>query len=165
MRERDVRRPEPKSAAVSAQMSRMPRSSTAPELAVRRILHRRGLRFRVNVSALPGRPDIVLSRARLAVFIDGCFWHRCPSHGVLPKNNREWWDAKLAANRERDARKDEALAQSGWLALHFWEHEDPAEVAARIATLWAERAGAEGPPRLPHPRGILEVTDVKGQET
>src|SRR5262249_10460812 len=97
-------RPRPKDAVVSAQMSRMPRTSTQPELAVRRALHASGLRFTVNRRDLPGSPDVVLSRAKLAIFVDGCFWHGCTEHCVVPKNNREWWVAKFASNTERDRR-------------------------------------------------------------
>src|SRR3954451_16345183 len=84
-------RPSALNAKVSAQMSRMPRERTGPEMLLRRELHRRGMRFRVNYRALPGRPDIAFTRARLAVFVDGCFWHLCPLHAVPPKNNGQWW--------------------------------------------------------------------------
>src|SRR5262245_42382431 len=104
-------------------MRRMPRASTGPELALRRALHAAGLRFRVNRRDLPGTPDIVLSRAKMALFLDGCFWHSCPQHGVLPKNNREWWRRKLDVNRERDRRQDAALVELGWLPVHIWEHQ------------------------------------------
>lgn len=120
-------------------MSRMPRRGSGPELAVRRALHAAGLRFRVNDRRLPGRPDIVLTRALVAVFIDGCFWHACPQHGVLPKNNREWWRAKLDRNVERDREKDSALIDRGWTPVHFWEHEPVEDVAAQILRLWRER--------------------------
>lgn len=126
---------------VSAQMRRMPRTGSTPELALRRELHRRGLRFRVNFRGLPGTPDVALTRARIAVFVDGCFWHACPSHGTLPKNNREWWQAKLDRNVERDREKDDALRNLGWLPVHFWEHEPAVAVADRIEELWRERTG------------------------
>jgi DNA mismatch endonuclease (patch repair protein) len=132
-------RPAPLSATVSAQMSRMPRGSTGPELAVRRELHRRGLRFRVNYGVLPGRPDLAFTRVRMAVFIDGCFWHRCPDHGTLPRNNREWWLAKLDRNVARDAEKDAALRELGWLPLHVWEHEEPGGACDRIEREWRSR--------------------------
>ena len=77
--------PIPKDGQVSAQMRRMPRSSTSPELNLRRELHASGLRFRVNLKGLPGTPDVAFTRAKLAVFVDGCFWHSCPEHGVLPE--------------------------------------------------------------------------------
>jgi len=81
----------------------------------------------------------VFQRARIAVFVDGCFWHRCPQHGTLPKNNAEWWLAKLNRNVERDAEKNAALAELGWTVVHVWEHEDMDQAAARIAVLWRER--------------------------
>jgi DNA mismatch endonuclease (patch repair protein) len=87
---------------VSAQMSRMPRASTKPEVALRKRLHAQGLRFRLHRRDLPGTPDIAFARQKVAVFVDGCFWHACPDHGVIPKNNREWWMAKLAKNLSRD---------------------------------------------------------------
>jgi DNA mismatch endonuclease (patch repair protein) len=139
-------RPAPLSATVSAQMSRMPRASTAPELMLRRELHRRGVRFRVNLKELPGRPDIAFTRARIAVFVDGCFWHRCPEHGTLPKNNREWWLAKLDRNVERDREKDTLLREAGWTVVHLWEHEDPIAAADRVERLWRSSRISEKEP-------------------
>ena len=124
---------------VSKQMSAMPTRDTGTELALRRALHRLGLRFRVQDRSLPGRPDVVLTRARIAVFVDGCFWHKCPTHGTSPKNNAEWWLAKLDANVARDRRNDGKLQEMGWIPLHVWEHEDPATSAEAIRTLWQER--------------------------
>lgn len=116
----------------------MPRSSTGPELALRRELHRRGMRFTVNRRDLPGTPDVVFSRVRLAVFVDGCFWHGCPEHGVLPKNNRDWWRAKLDGNRARDVAKDRQLEEQGWCALHLWEHVPVGEMADLVADRYAD---------------------------
>lgn len=130
------RGPQPLNAAVSAQMSRMPRARTKPEMLLRRELHRRGLRFRVNHAVLPGKPDLSFTRARLAVFVDGCFWHMCPEHVVLPKNNSAWWHAKLLGNVERDRAKDAALAGIGWTTLHIWEHEDIVEAADCVERCW-----------------------------
>ena len=125
------------SAAKSAQMSRVRNRHTAPELAIRRELHRRGLRYRVDMP-IPGvgrtRPDIVFTRVRVAVFVDGCFWHRCPEHGSFPKTNAEWWLNKLNGNVRRDRAKDEALTAAGWKVIRIWEHEDPATAADRIET-------------------------------
>ncbi|PWU54783.1 very short patch repair endonuclease [Micromonospora sp. S4605] len=131
--------PAPLDAATSARFGRMPRASTKPELALRRELHRRGLRFRVNPPGLPGRPDVAFTRARVAVFVDGCFWHRCPEHSTLPRNNREWWLAKLERNVVRDRAKDAALAELGWTVLHVWEHEAPDAAADRVEAEWARR--------------------------
>jgi DNA mismatch endonuclease (patch repair protein) len=129
----------PLNATVSAQMQRMPRASTGPEMLIRRELHRRGLRFRVNHPRLPGRPDVAFTGARIAVFVDGCFWHACPDHGVLPKNNRDWWRTKLDRNVERDREKDARLGEMGWVAVHVWEHEDPVKAANSIQHLWLSR--------------------------
>lgn len=120
-------------------MKRMGRMDTAPELALRKALTARGLRYRLHRRDLPGTPDIAFISARVAVFVDGCFWHGCADHGVLPKANREWWQAKLAANRARDARKDQALVDTGWLPVHVWEHEDPDAMAEQLAGLVESR--------------------------
>lgn len=109
---------------------------TPPELALRSALHRMGLRFRLQVTPLPGlrrRADLVFRRARVAVFVDGCFWHGCPQHATWPKQNAEWWREKIEGNRCRDADTDTRLAEAGWLAVRVWAHEDPAEAALRVA--------------------------------
>jgi DNA mismatch endonuclease (patch repair protein) len=93
----------------------------------------------VRVPDLPGRPDIVFSRARLAVFVDGCFWHACPEHGTLPKNNRDWWKAKLDGNVVRDLRNDQRLLALDWLPFHIWEHTPATDGADRVEALWRER--------------------------
>ena len=129
-------RPLPSSEQVSQQMKRMPRKNSGPEVRLRRELHSRGLRFRVNLRGLPGTPDIAFTRAKIAVFVDGCFWHRCPRHGVLPKANRDWWREKLDRNVERDRRKDGELEELGWLSIHVWEHDDPSTVADGIEQAW-----------------------------
>ncbi len=129
-------RPTPSSEQVSQQMKRMPRKDSVPEVRLRRELHSRGLRFRVNLRGLPGTPDIAFTRAKIAVFVDGCFWHRCPEHGVLPKANRDWWREKLDRNVERDRRKDGELEELGWLSIHVWEHDDPFTVADGIEQAW-----------------------------
>ncbi len=113
-------------------MSRMPRKDSGPELALRRELHRRGLRYRTHLAGLPGRPDVAFTRVRLAVFCDGCFWHRCSEHATSPRNNSDWWRAKLQANVERDQRQNDALRALGWTVLRVWEHEPPADAAARV---------------------------------
>ncbi|WP_231919232.1 very short patch repair endonuclease [Microterricola viridarii] len=108
---------------------------TAPELAVRRLLHAEGRRYRVNyrpVAGLRRTADVVFTRARVAVFIDGCFWHGCPLHYQAPVAHRDYWEAKAAGNRARDADTAERLAAAGWTVLRFWEHEQPASVVAAI---------------------------------
>ena len=128
--------PVPLSPAVSKQMASMPRRDTKPELALRRELHRRGLRFRVALAGLPGRPDIAFTRARLAVFVDGCYWHRCPIHGTEPKNNADWWKQKLDRNVERDGEKDALLTEQGWSVIRVWEHESPRDAADLVEAGW-----------------------------
>lgn len=139
---RSAERPVPLSPTVSAQMSRMPTRGTEPEWRLRRLLHARGLRYKLHRRDLPGRPDIVFARARLVIFVDGCFWHQCPDHGVLPKNNREWWRTKLDGNVARDRSKDKALVALGWRVVRVWEHEDPEAIAAYVAGL-VRRASAD----------------------
>jgi DNA mismatch endonuclease (patch repair protein) len=84
--------------------------------------------------------DIAFTRRRIAVYVDGCFWHGCPEHLHIPHANSEWWVRKLAGNRARDAAATEQLTGLGWTVLRFWEHQDPQDVVARIATVLAERA-------------------------
>ncbi|MEM1452295.1 MAG: very short patch repair endonuclease [Planctomycetota bacterium] len=127
--------PPPSSEDASIRMRATGRRDTACELLVRRQLHARGLRYRIDHPLhfnRRRRADIVFVRERLAVFIDGCFWHSCPEHGTVPRANRSWWEAKLARNRERDADTIRRLGDSGWLGLRFWEHEDPSGVADQI---------------------------------
>lgn len=116
-------------------MSRQGRRDTAPELALRRLLHARGLRFRVDLP-LPGllrrRADVTFPTQRLVVFVDGCFWHGCPEHKTQPRANSEWWEAKLRRNVERDRETDEQLAAQGWTVIRIWEHERPADAADRV---------------------------------
>jgi DNA mismatch endonuclease, patch repair protein len=110
---------------------------TKPELAVRRLLHAQGLRYRVAVApdkSLRRRADIVFPRQRVAVFIDGCFWHGCPEHGRTSFNrNLDYWPDKIAGNRARDMDTNARLAEAGWSVLRFWEHEEPSAVAHAIA--------------------------------
>ena len=124
-------------------MSGLRTAGTGPELALRQELHRRGLRYRVNVRNLPGCPDIALTRARIAVFVDGCFWHGCPEHAVAPKANAEWWRSKLDANVARDQRNDATLRESGWIVVRAWEHQSPVAVANDIEHLWRDRIGQQ----------------------
>ena len=128
---------------VGRRMRRVRREHTTPELAIRSAIHRRGLRYRLHRS-VPGvprvKPDIVFPKARVVVYVDGCFWHRCPAHGTLPKRNREWWEAKLEANVARDRRHAAALRDAGWEVVRIWEHEDPGEAALRIESLVRPRS-------------------------
>lgn len=117
-------------------MRRNPRRDTGPEVAVRSELHQRGLRFRKDLPLrVPGRvvrPDIAFTRQRLAVFIDGCFWHACPIHGNQPRVNTDYWQPKLKRNIERDQAVNQALGAADWHVLRAWEHEPAPEVATRV---------------------------------
>lgn len=116
-------------------MSRLGQRDTVPELAIRSELHRRGFRFRVDRTPIPGlrsRADIVFGPARVAVYVDGCFWHSCPEHGTRPKANAEWWGRKLSRNQERDRETDRLLREHGWRVVRVWEHEDPVEAADKV---------------------------------
>ncbi|WP_082956264.1 very short patch repair endonuclease [Mycobacterium sp. E787] len=108
---------------------------TRPELAVRRLLFAAGLRYRVNVRPVVGlrrTADIVFPKARVAVFVDGCFWHGCPLHYVPSKSNRDYWNPKIEANSARDAETTSRLEDLGWRVLRFWAHDPPGDVAAQI---------------------------------
>lgn len=108
---------------------------TASEVALRSLLHRRGLRFRVHypLPNLRRRADIAFPRLRIAVFVDGCFWHGCGEHGTWPKQNTDWWRQKIETNRRRDADTDARLADQDWKVIRIWEHE-PVEIAAVAIT-------------------------------
>ena len=128
--------PSPTTAAASSVGRGNPRSGTKPEEALRSALHRRGLRFRKDHAlrvddGRPIRPDVVFTRARVAVFIDGCFWHGCPQHGTTPKANSGYWGPKLARNVARDRANEQRLTAAGWRVLRIWEHT-PVEEAANI---------------------------------
>lgn len=135
----DVR---PSSPGVSARMSRQASKDTSAELAVRRLLHEAGLRYRVEYP-VPGmarrRIDVAFTRAQVAVLIDGCFWHGCPQHATHPKANAEWWRNKLDRNMARDRETTEHLTAIGWTVLRFWEHEDPKDVATRVKAVVRQR--------------------------
>lgn len=118
-------------------MHRQRQRDTAAERALRSELHRRGLRFRVDYP-LPGlrrRADIAFPRQRIAVMVDGCFWHGCPQHGTWPKENAGWWRGKIEANVIRDRDTDRRLAEAGWAVIRVWEHEDPKTAGDTIAAL------------------------------
>jgi DNA mismatch endonuclease (patch repair protein) len=117
-------------------MAAIRRKNTKPEMAVRSILHAAGLRYRcdlrVELAERAVRPDIVFTRRKVAVFIDGCFWHSCPQHGAMPKKNIDYWQAKLARNRERDIADTVALQSAGWTVIRGWEHTTPQELAVEV---------------------------------
>ncbi|MFF9910170.1 very short patch repair endonuclease [Streptomyces sp. NPDC013457] len=128
-------------------MSRQASKNTACELAVRRLLHAAGLRYRIEYP-VPGmarrRMDVAFTSVKVAVLIDGCFWHGCPQHATQPKSNAEWWRQKLDRNMTRDAETTEHLTSAGWEVLRFWEHEDPKDVALRVATVVELRKAQRG---------------------
>lgn len=115
---------------------------TRPELRLRRALHARGYRYRVAYRPLPElrrTADLVFTKAKVAVFVDGCFWHGCPQHHRLAKRNQEYWEEKVNRNRRRDEETDVKLAEAGWVSLRFWEHEDVASAASKVACFVDER--------------------------
>ena len=137
--------PPASSPLVRRRMLNTPTRDTAPELRVRSALHRLGLRFRVDRAPIKGfrrRADVVFGPSRLAVFVDGCFWHLCPIHGSIPRANADWWREKLEQTRARDVDTNERLVREGWLPVRVWEHEDAQRAAQRIAELVAERRPA-----------------------
>jgi len=122
--------------STSRRMSLQKVRNTTPEVDLRREIRRLGLGYRVELP-LPGMPrrrcDVGFKGARVAVFVDGCFWHSCPIHATVPVRNREWWKEKLATNVARDRDTDSRLTAAGWMSIRVWEHEDMAAAAQRIA--------------------------------
>ena len=111
---------------------------TAPELRIRSLVHRSGLRFRVDARPLPllrRTADLVLRPVEVAVFVDGCYWHGCPEHFVQPKTNSEFWKEKIGRNIERDRDTDSILRDAGWTVIRIWEHEEPEAAAEEIVEL------------------------------
>lgn len=137
--------PGPSSVEISRRMSGARRRDTAAEVALRSQLFRLGLRYRVALK-VPGRPrrsiDVAFPRAKVAVFVDGCFWHGCLEHGTAPRSNASWWQTKLQANKARDDDTTQHLESLGWIVLRFWEHEPPEASATAVArSVAARRAG------------------------
>ena len=127
--------PRASSGDVRRRMVATKRRDTPGELRIRCLLHGRGLRYSVDARALAGsrrRADLVFRRDRIAVFVDGCFWHGCPHHKTQPKQNAAWWRAKLAGNVRRDRDTDLQLRAAGWLVIRVWTHEDAEQAASRI---------------------------------
>ena len=120
----------------SEQMARVRSAETGPELALRRAIWSMGGRYRLR-PRLPGTPDVVFPRARLAVFVDGCFWHGCPEHYRAPKANADFWRTKVERNMSRDRRVDEQLVTAGWRVLRVWEHEIRSDAATVATTVLA----------------------------
>ena len=129
--------PRPTSPAATRRMRSNRRSDTKPEVSLRSLLHRSGLRFRKDyaIRLSTGRvvhSDIAFTRRKIAIFVDGCFWHCCPDHGTIPKSNRSYWVPKLKQNRNRDRAIDQGLRTTGWRVMRFWEHVKPEVAMAEL---------------------------------
>ncbi|EIF00983.1 very short patch repair endonuclease [Saccharomonospora glauca] len=132
------RNPAASSPSVTARMRSQRERDTTTELRIRRLLWRNGHRYRKHYRALPGlrrEVDIAFPGKKVAVFVDGCFWHGCTEHKSTPKANRKWWLDKIEENRRRDRDTDERLKKLGWTVLRVWEHEDPHSAVDRIVRL------------------------------
>ncbi|MXZ52250.1 MAG: very short patch repair endonuclease [Acidimicrobiaceae bacterium] len=149
---------------------------TKPEMAVRSAVHRRGIRFRVSARPQPEiarTADLVLRKTRIAVFVDGCYWHGCPDHHTQPATNAQYWADKIARNVERDSETTAYLQQAGWTVLRFWEHEDPEAVADQVQeavhSALASARDSRGKPGWGPPLGrvsrLQSRCDPIGQET
>ena len=139
---KQVPEPPPTTAEVRARMQRMPRRDTKPEMALRRELHRRGLRYRTSFRPLDGlrcQADIVFTGQRVACFVDSCHWHACEEHLRVPKTNTAWWERKLSATKARDERNNRVLTDAGWIVVRVWEHEDSGVAADRIEAIVRSR--------------------------
>ncbi len=139
--------PLPASAARSANMKANRRTNTKPELALRSALHALGYRyrkdFRLDLPARRVRPDIAFTSRKVAVFVDGCFWHACPEHGSKPKNNEWYWSPKLLKNQERDRAADAALIAAGWTVVRLWEHVPVQDAVAAVIAAVGEPSAAQ----------------------
>ncbi len=138
----------------SRRMSAQRSKDTGPELALRRALHARGLRYRVHVRTVVGlrrEADLVFGPSKVAVFVDGCFWHGCSVHGTSPRHNATWWRAKIDRNIERDRETDHVLTEEGWHVVRVWDHEDALLAAEQLAQLIAERRTRRAGGQQDHP--------------
>lgn len=134
--------PPARDAATRKRLSSQKKTDTTPERLLRRALHSRGLRFQIDKAPLPSlqrRADVVFVRARVAVFVHGCFWHGCADHARPTKSNTKWWAEKIAKNKRRDAETAKALAANDWLYVEVWEHEPPSEAAERVEATVRDR--------------------------
>ena len=125
----------------SLRMAKVRQTDTDAELALRREMYRIGLRYRIGYEVLrkPRRvADVAFPGRKIAVFVDGCFWHGCPEHATWPKRNADFWRQKIEANRQRDADTNARLQANGWTALRFWSHESPIEAAKTVARVVAK---------------------------
>lgn len=127
----------PSSSAVSRRMAKVRQKGTGAEMALQQEMHRIGLRYRIDYEVLkkPRRvADVAFPGRKIAVFVDGCFWHGCPKHATWPKRNAEFWRQKIEANRQRDADTNDRLRSLGWTVLRFWSHESPVEASKTVAS-------------------------------
>lgn len=135
--------PKPSSEVASRRMKSVGQRDTAAEMEIRRRVHAKGLRYRVNHPVLrkPRRTaDMAFTKAHVAVLVDGCFWHGCPEHGTSSKSNAKFWRNKIETNQKRDIDTTERLEAAGWQVIRFWEHEDPEGAADKIAQAVRERS-------------------------
>lgn len=138
-----ISKPTASSEAALARMKAAKPRDTAPEKALRSALHRKGLRFRIDekpIGSLNRKADIVFRSARVAIFVDGCFWHGCPNHRTQAKANTEFWAWKIKQNQERDLDTTTRLETAGWIVIRVWEHEDPEEVSKKIYDIVVKHA-------------------------
>ena len=125
----------PSSHKASRRMERVRQKGTRCEVELRRTLHFRRLRYRLQVPLITNSrrvADIVFRRRKLAIFVDGCFWHGCPEHGTSPKSNADFWRDKIETNKKRELDTNQRLTEAGWRVLRVWEHEEAEDAADRI---------------------------------
>lgn len=144
-------------------MSRITGRNTRPELLLRRSLWSRGARYRLSARSPAGRPDLVFPNRKLAVFVDGCFWHGCPQHYARPRSNEAFWSSKLIENVVRDARQTQALECSGWSVVRLWEHEVIVDLAGSVHRVERALRGHDEKP-LEQQRVIRVLEADDGQE-
>jgi DNA mismatch endonuclease (patch repair protein) len=126
-------------------------------MAVRRLLHARGYRYRLHLAPVPGlrrSADLLFTRRRVAVFIDGCFWHGCPQHYTAPQSNEDYWRAKVERNRARDAETDQGFLAAGWTVLRFWTHDTPEHIVEAVEAVLAQPAQRAN--------AVIDCTDRRG---
>lgn len=142
-------------------MARVRRRDTGPEIALRKALWARGARYRTTHAAgLLGSPDIRFQRLRIAVFVDGCFWHGCPTHGTRPKTNSEFWAAKIVRNRQRDREVDRQLRREGWIVVRLWQHEVEVDVEKCVDRIVAALRARHAPAVTKNPELARRVSSL-----
>lgn len=155
--------PSPTTPERSRLMARVRRSGTAPEVALRTALRGAGLPYRMDGGGgLPGTPDITFRRSRVALFVDGCFWHGCPQHATTPKTNTSFWTAKILRNRERDKQVNRSLKKLGWQVLRLWEHQVRRDVDGLVVRIGRLLKGAKEPPSPPRGVRLKQPSPTRG---